>query len=156
MVSVHWFGITSNFLPICRLLLYRLPLYPISLYSLCSPTVYTPSLYLVFSVPFLMLVVLMARDAVGILTLGEQTVMAKTDGSLQIQIPDPTNPGRSINWNRQYYAVPLELRPPSRIHSHLDPISPLIILFPCYHPIPHVLYLVLKPPPRLRAIHVPC
>src|SRR2546430_6449106 len=53
---------------------------------------------------------LMARDAGGILTLGEQTVMAKTDGSLQIQIPDPTNPGRSMNWHRQYYAVPLEVR----------------------------------------------
>lgn len=42
--------------------------------------------------------------------------MAKTDGSLQIQIPDPQNPGNNINWNRQYYAVPLEVRPHANLH----------------------------------------
>ena len=53
------------------------------------------------------------REANAILTMGEETVMAKTDGSLQIQIPDDKNPGRKILWNRQYYAIPLEVPYPS-------------------------------------------
>ena len=41
--------------------------------------------------------------------MGDGNIMAKTDGSLQIQIPDPHSPGAKILWNRQYYAVPLEV-----------------------------------------------
>ena len=37
--------------------------------------------------------------------------MAKTDGSLQIQIPDEKLAGGKILWNRQYYVVPLEVHP---------------------------------------------
>lgn len=55
---------------------------------------------------------LIARDAGAILTMGEKNIMAKTDGSLQIQIPDPKNPGTSINWHRHYYVVPLEVGSP--------------------------------------------
>ena len=49
------------------------------------------------------------RDANAVLTMGQETAMAKTDGSLQIQIPDKDSPGGSIPWTRQYYAVPLEV-----------------------------------------------
>jgi len=74
-------------------------------------------------------------DACATLTLGDQTIMAKTDGSLQIKIPDTQNPGRVINWNRQYYAVPLEVRPhPIRVSSHLPIPVPVRVPYPRAHP----------------------
>ena len=47
--------------------------------------------------------------------------MAKTDGSLQIQIPDEKSPGGKILWNRQYYVVPLEVFPYIRVFPGLCP-----------------------------------
>ena len=51
------------------------------------------------------------RDANAVLTMGPETATAKTDGSLQTNIPDGKSPGRWIHWNRQYYVVPLEVPP---------------------------------------------
>jgi len=56
--------------------------------------------------------------------MGEGTVMAKTDGSLQIQIPDETSAGGKIFCNRQYYVVPLE------VHTSQLPFSGILVLFP--------------------------
>jgi hypothetical protein len=64
------------------------------------------------------------RDANAVLTMGQDTAMAKTDGSLQIQIPDEKSLGGKILWNRQYYVVPLEVLPtpsPSRTPSTQSP-----------------------------------
>jgi hypothetical protein len=47
------------------------------------------------------------------LTMNSQSIAARNDGSLQIEVADTTFGGR-ILWNRQYYVVPLEVRP----HSH--------------------------------------
>jgi hypothetical protein len=51
------------------------------------------------------------RDANAVLTMGSETATAKTDGSLQINIPDEKSAGRWIHWNRQYYVLPLEVPP---------------------------------------------
>ena len=68
-------------------------------------------------------------DAGAVLRTGDgektQTVMAKTDGSLQIQIPDPQQQGRGMNWTRQYYAVPLEVCPCPRASHHI-PLYPIM------------------------------
>jgi hypothetical protein len=50
-----------------------------------------------------------SRDVSAILSMGKEIVMAKTDGSLQIHIPDRNYPGEIIPWIRQYYVVPLEV-----------------------------------------------
>lgn len=71
-------------------------------------------------------------DSTAILTMGKdlpmgkETVMAQTDGSLQIQVPDDKFPGKKLLWNRQYYLVPLEVSLPL---SCLTP--PARCLVPC-------------------------
>jgi hypothetical protein len=60
---------------------------------------------------FVLVVKVNGRDANAVLTMGQDTAMAKTDGSLQIQIPDEKSLGAKILWNRQYYVVPLEVLP---------------------------------------------
>lgn len=50
-----------------------------------------------------------SRDVSAILSMGKEIVMAKTDGNLQIHIPDRNYPGEIIPWIRQYYVVPLEV-----------------------------------------------
>lgn len=74
-----------------------------------SLPVYTSTSSLSF--PVAILLAAKNRDANAVLTMGKDTAMAKTDGSLQIQIPDPNSTGGNLLWNRQYYVVPLEVLP---------------------------------------------
>ena len=60
--------------------------------------------------------------------MGETKVTAKTDGSLQIQIPDNNALGGSIPWTRQYYALPLEVTAtphlfPAQLYPHAYPLG---------------------------------
>jgi hypothetical protein len=51
----------------------------------------------------------MFRAQEAILTMKDKHVAAKTDGSLQIEVPDTK--GNRILWSRQYYVLPLEVSP---------------------------------------------
>ena len=44
----------------------------------------------------------------GVINLAGNPVAARTDGSLQIQIPNPSTASH-IFWIRQYYVLPLEV-----------------------------------------------
>jgi len=66
--------------------------------------VWSPSYF-----PFLRSLILRPQEA--ILTRNKSRIAARSDGSLQIAIPDPQNQGAKMLWLRQYYAVPLEVVP---------------------------------------------
>jgi hypothetical protein len=79
------------------------------------------------------------RDANAVLTIGQETVMAKTDGSLQIQIPDSNSPGGKLLWNRQYYVIALEVlpeSPPVQFPPSLPRTSPATFCLATAFPLP--------------------
>lgn len=78
------------------------------------------------SLPFfqMLLLEIHCRDVGVILTEGQTKVTAKTDGSLQIWIPDRNVWEGSFFWTREYYAIPLEL--PTTTSSQ-DQNSPFLI-----------------------------
>jgi len=48
------------------------------------------------------------------LALGKDRIAARTDGSLQIEVTDPNDSDTQLFWMRQYYVIPLEVRPGTR------------------------------------------
>ena len=52
------------------------------------------------------------------LTLKDESIAARTDGSLQIEVHDPQTGGR-MWWPRHYYVLPLEVNSISRKFNHL-------------------------------------